>query len=234
MLLKQLSILVFIYMAITTKAYSEETWKIASLNWPPYSGPELAHQGSSIKILKELLKKNNITLIVEFLPWQRAKYLVQTDPEYLAIFPAWPEDVFDNALLSPAIDWSEIGILKRTQQALNFDSIDELFKNHAIGVVSTYIYPKVFVDAIKKYPNQIEQAPNEFSLLMKLSSDRSSAAITDPKVMLHLANKEGITDLEALFIMKKELVMAFKDSEENRNRLKILTQLLMKSDINKK
>lgn len=234
MLLKQLSILVFIYMAITTKAYSEETWKIASLNWPPYSGPELAHQGSSIKILKELLKKNNITLIVEFLPWQRAKYLVQTDPEYLAIFPAWPEDVFDNALLSPAIDWSEIGILKRTQQALNFDSIDELFKNHAIGVVSTYIYPKVFEDAIKKYPNQIEHAPNEFSLLMKLSSDRSSAAITDPKVMLHLANKEGITDLEALFIMKKELVMAFKDSAENRKRLKILTQLLMKSDVNKK
>ncbi len=69
---------------------------------------------------------------------------------------------------------------------------------------------------------------------MKLSSDRSSAAITDPKVMLHLANKEGITDLEALFIMKKELVMAFKDSTENRKRLKILTQLLMKSDVNKK
>ena len=205
MFLKQLSFLVFIYMAIMTKAYSEDTWKIASLSWPPYSGPELAHQGSSIKILKELLKKNNITLIVEFLPWQRAKYLVQTDPEYLAIFPAWPEDVFDNALLSPAIDWSEIGILKRTQQTLNFDSIDELFRNHSIGVVSTYIYPKIFDDVIKKYPHQIEHAPNERSLLMKLASGRSLAAITDPKVMLHLANEESIKDLEALFIMNERI-----------------------------
>jgi hypothetical protein len=34
--------------------------------------------------------------------------------------------------------------------------------------------------------------------------------------------------------MKKELVMAFKDSEENRKRLKILTQLLTKAGINKK
>ena len=205
MFLKQLSFLVFIYMAIMTKAYSEDTWKIASLSWPPYSGPELAHQGSSIKILKELLKKNNITLIIEFLPWQRAKYLVQTDPEYLAIFPAWPEDVFDNALLSPAIDWSEIGILKRTQQTLNFDSIDELFRNHSIGVVSTYIYPKIFDDVIKKYPHQIEHAPNERSLLMKLASGRSLAAITDPKVMLHLANEESIKDLEALFIMNERI-----------------------------
>jgi polar amino acid transport system substrate-binding protein len=229
MFINKLSLLVFIYMAFISNAYAEETWKIASLSWPPYSGPELADQGHSIKKLTELLKKENITLIVEFYPWQRAKYLVQTDPEYLGIFPAWPEDAFEHALISPAIDWSEIAVLKLPQQTLNFDSIDQLLKEHPVGVVGTYIYPKVFDDAIKKYPHHVEFAPNEFSLLMKLSSGRGLAAITDPKVMRHLAEKEGIENLEAIFVMKKELVLAFRDDEENRRRFKILTQLLNNS-----
>lgn len=226
MCINKLNILVFIYLTFIFNAFGEETWKIASLSWPPYSGPELAHQGSSIKTLTELLKKENITLIVEFYPWQRAKYLVQTDPEYLGIFPAWPEDIFEKALISPVIEWSDIAILKSHQQRLEFDSIDDLLKKYPVGVVSTYTYPKVFDDAFKKYPHHVEYAPNEHSLLMKLVTGRSMAAITDPKVMNHLAKQEGINELDAILVMKKELVLAFRDDEENRRRLKILTQLL--------
>lgn len=226
MFIKNLSILVCIYMAFLSNVYAEETWKIASLTWQPYSGSELAQQGSSIKKLTELLKKADIRLIVEFYPWKRAKYLVQTDPEYLGIFPAWPEDVFPNALISPAIEWSEIAILKLPQQTLNFDSIDDLFKKYPVGIVSTYIYPKILDNAIKKYPHNVEYAPNELSLLMKLTSGRGVAAISDPKVMNYLTAQQGIKSLDSILIMKKELVLAFRDDEENRKRLKILTRLL--------
>jgi polar amino acid transport system substrate-binding protein len=227
--MKNLSTLIFICMAFIPNTHAQETWKIASLSWQPYSGPELVDQGSSIKKLTELLKKENITLIVKFYPWQRAKYLAQTNPEYIGIYPAWPEDVFDNALISPPIDWSEIAIMKLAQQELNFDTIENLFKNNSVGVVTTYIYPKIFDDAIKKYPDNVEHAPNEFSLLMKLSKGRGIAAITDPKVMLHLAEKEGINNLESIFVMKKELVLAFRNDEDNQRRLKIVTRLLKDS-----
>jgi len=222
--------LIFI-VTFMSNLYAGETWKIASLNWEPYSGSTLIHQGSSIQKLRKLLQKEDITLVVEFFPWKRAKQLVKNNSEYMAIFPAWPEDVFEGAIPSPTIDWSEIAILKLSQKKLSFNSIDELFEKYTVGIVSTYIYPKVFSDAIKKYPHNVENAPDELSLLKKLSAERSSVAITDPKVMLYLAKLEGINNLEVVsIVMKKELILALRNDKENRRRLKILTKLLKKYD----
>ena len=44
--------------------------------------------------------------------------------------------------------------------------------------------------------------------------------------MNHLAKQEGINELDAILVMKKELVLAFRNDEENKRRLKILIQLL--------
>jgi len=214
-------------MVFTSNLYAVETWKIASLNWQPYAGSEIENQGSSIQKLRELLKKEDIKLIVEFYPWNRAKKLVETNNEYVGIFPAWPEDVFDGSIISPAIDWSEISILKLSENEVKFKNIDELFEKYTVGVVNTYIYPKEINDAMKKYPQHVEGATSEITLLKKLSIGRGVVAITDPKVMLHLAEKEGISNIEVInYIMKKELVVAFSDSKENRKRLKLLVKLL--------
>jgi polar amino acid transport system substrate-binding protein len=223
-------VLVFI-VTFVSNLYAGETWKIASLNWEPYAGSQLINQGSSIQKLRELLKKEDITLIVEFFPWKRAKQLVKNNSEYMAIFPAWPEDVFPDSILSPAVDWSEIAILKRAQQELSFNSIDELFKKYSVGVVSTYIYPPVFEDAIETYPHHAESAPNELSLLKKLAFGRQHSAITDPNVMFYFAAREGISNLEVVnIVMEKELVLALRDDKENRRRLKIITKLLKESE----
>jgi len=224
-------IIILFIVTFIPHIYAEETWKIASLNWEPYSGAEIEHQGKSIQKLRQLLKKENISLIVEFYPWKRAKYLVKTEKDYLGIFPAWPEDVFEGAIVSPAIDWSEISIIKLSDNVVNFDSIDELFEKYPIGIVSTYIYPKVFTDAINKYPHNVAYAPDEYSLLKKLAAARTTVAITDPKVMHYLAYKEGISNLEIVrSVMQKELVVAFRDDEENRIRLELLTRLIKESE----
>ena len=225
-------ILLFL-MVFMPNSYGEDTWKIASLKWGPYADSEIANQGSSILKLRELLKKEDITLIVEFFPWVRAKRLVETSSEYVGIFPAWPEDVFDGAIISPAVDWSEIAILKLSEQVVSFESIDELFEKYSVGIVRTYTYPKDIDEAIKKYPHHVEGAPNELSLLNKLSVGRGDVVITDPQVIQYLAKKEGIFNIETVkVVMKKELVLAFRDDEENRIRLKLLAKLLKNSEVN--
>lgn len=224
-------LIIILIVTFMSNVYAEETWKIVSISWEPYSGPEIKNQGRSIQKLRELLQKENIKLIVEFYPWKRAKYLVKKDKEFVGIFPAWPEDVFDGALISPAIDWSEIAIIKVSGSVVNFNSIDELFEKYPIGIVSTYIYPKVITDAMAKYSHNVGYAPNERSLLKQLEGARELAAITDPLVMQYQAKKEGITNLEVIsIIMQKELVLAFRDDEENRNRLTLLTRLIEESE----
>ncbi|MBA6223050.1 hypothetical protein H4J51_06890 [Colwellia sp. MB02u-18] len=225
MLIKNLFL--FLVVVFTSNSYAGETWKIASLSWPPYSAPEIENQGSSIHKLRELLKKEDITLIVEFYPWKRAKYIVATNSEYVGIFPAWPEDIFEGAIISSAVDWSEVSVLKRKEDMITFESLEQLFKKYSVGIVGSYIYPKEISDAMRKYPQHVDAALNELLLLKKLVKGRNNAAITDPNVMFYLAEKEGESNLEIVSsIGNKELVLAFRDDEMNRERVKVLERLL--------
>ena len=71
-------ILLFLMVFMLT-SHAQETWKVASLNWQPYADSKMGNQGSSIQKLRELLAKEDISLIVEFFPWNRAKKLAETN-----------------------------------------------------------------------------------------------------------------------------------------------------------
>lgn len=216
----------FIMLSIAVNSYAEETWKITSLNWEPYSGAEMENQGSSIKKLREVLQKNGIKLIVEFYPWPRAQKIAKTK-EYVGYFPAWPEEVHEGFIASPPVDWSLVSVLKRSGSSVSFDSIDDLFRKYNVGIVKTYTYPKVINDAMKKYPDHVDQAYDEIMLLKKLSIGRHLVAITDPNVMIYLSKNEDITNIEPIkVIMKKELVVALRDDKENAKRINLLKKLL--------
>lgn len=212
---------------MATNSLAEETWKITSLDWQPYSGSDMATQGNSIQKLRALLKKEGITLLVDFYPWLRSKHNARGE-EYIGYFPAWPEEVDEGFVASPAVDWSEIGILKQSGKDIHFNDVDELFRNYKVGFVKTYVYPKEIDESIKKYPTHADGAPDEVSLLKKLSQGRHAVAITDPNVMLYLAAKEGISNVEPVgnILLKKELVIALKNDKANERRIELLRKLL--------
>lgn len=207
-------------------AYAEEVWKITSLDWQPYSGADMATQGNSIQKLRELLKKEGITLQVDFFPWARAKDVAKSK-EYVGFFPAWPEEVDKGFVASPAVDQSEIGVLRNRASKVTFKNVDDLFKNHTVGIVKTYVYPQDISDAAKKYPKNTDGAMTEESLLQKLAKGRHQTAITDPSVMLYLAGKQGIDNVESVQVLtKKDLVIALRDDEENKPRIARLQKIL--------
>jgi polar amino acid transport system substrate-binding protein len=224
--MKKVFIVTFLILIFVSLA-SQETWIITSLNWQPYAGAELTNQGNSIQDLRELLAKKNIKLIVEFYPWKRAQTLAKTE-KYVGFFPAWPEEVGAGFTASGAVDWSEIAIMKESNTEINFNSLEDLFKNYKVGIIDTYVYPQKIQELVEKYPQNIDKAPNEVALLKKLSKARHHAAITDPSVMLYLAEMEGISNVEQIgeIIEKKALVVAFRDGADNAKRMKILSELL--------
>lgn len=218
------TLVVFSLMTFTVQA--EETWKIASLDWEPYSGSKLTNQGNSIQKLQEVLRKEGIRLIVEFYPWKRAQIKAGTK-EFVGYFPAWPEEVAEGFVGSKAVDWSRVGVIRNTSSNVEFSSIDELFKKYKVGLVKTYVYPKEIQDAAEKYPNRVEGATSEVLMLKKLSKGRQDVAITDPDVIHFLADQEGISNIETIHIItQKELVLAFREGEDNAPRIKLLNKLL--------
>mgnify|MGYP001553429348 CR=1 FL=1 len=63
--------------------------------------------------------------------------------------------------------------------------------------------------------------------MKKLSFGRYDAAITDPNVMLYLANKEGIDNVEVhKDVLKKELVISLRDDAENKKRIELLKKII--------
>jgi polar amino acid transport system substrate-binding protein len=171
-------------------------------------------------------KKEKIELLVEFHPWKRSQAKAKSK-EYIGYFPAWPEEVSEGFLASPAIDWSDIAVMKQSEQNISFKDIDELFQKYKVGVIRTYTYPKIIEDAMKKYPHNVDSTMSEMSLLKKLASGRHPVAITDPNVMQYLADKEGIANIEFVkHIVTKELVIALRNDADNKKRIQLLQKLL--------
>jgi len=211
----------FLWLAHPCYATPQEVWRIASLEWQPYSGSQLPGQGSAIKKLRTLLAHHNIKLEVDFLPWLRAKKIVQIDSRYLGIYPAWPEDGFSKGATSPPIDCSTIAIFTQTDREITFHSIHELFNDYTVGVVRAYSYPRAIEQAMIAHPNHVSRAHNTKQLVKMLGLKRHEVAISDPKVItfyskeLNIQNIKHVTDIE-----KKELVVIMGDLPENNARIK--------------
>lgn len=227
---KHLAICVLLGMALVCAGPAKaETWKITSLNWQPYSGAEMSSQGNSIQKLRLLLEEHGITLVVEFYPWKRAQHLAGKS-EYIGYFPAWPEEVGKGFTASPAVDTSVIGYIKRKDDKIDFDTVEGLFENYKVGIVSTYVYPASVEAAMKAHPKNTDKSSDEVSLLKKLSGGRFQVALTDPNVMMYLAGKEGISNVEPLpkILENKPLVISFRQGADNQKRIDFLKKILGK------
>lgn len=91
----------FLLMLLPTFYVSgeQQTWTITSLEWPPYASKNMSNGGDAIAQLRSLLKKNNITLKVEYYPKLEAQRIARS-ANYLGYFPAWPSEEGEGFVLS--------------------------------------------------------------------------------------------------------------------------------------
>ncbi len=219
--------LIVFVLAVASNSQAGEVWKITSLDWQPYAGSEFADKGRSVAKLQDILKKRGIEIALEFYPWRRSKEFAKTIV-YVGYFPAWPSEVGEGFVASDPIDWSIVGMMQRTSSQIKYENVDQLFKRYRVGIVSTYVYPKAIMEAMAKYPQNVDKSNDEVSLLRQLSAMRHDVSITDPNVMMYLAKQQGITNVIPLkeIIEKTALVIAFRDDAENRARIELLKELM--------
>ncbi len=184
---KNTFLILILTISIALPAFAAEKWTITSLDWQPYSGKNLPDQGKSIVKLRQALQLNSIKLEVKFLPWARAKAMA-TQPGYIGYFPAWPEEVNEGFIASPPVDWSQIAIMSRGERTIPAD-LDSLFSTHIVGLIRSYVYPKEIEEAANRHKNNVDEAPDENSLVKKLARGRCDIAITDPAVMKYYAEQ---------------------------------------------
>lgn len=209
-----------------------ETWTIASLRWPPYSGAELKHQGAGIHVLRTALKRIGVELDVVYLPWRRAQAVARQRDAVVGYYPAWPSEVAHGFFPSAPVFTSPLGFAERTSDPISWQRLSDL-RGKRIGFVRDYVYP----DRLRKAAQAgiIQRVPVRTDLagLRFLHLGRVDAHAIDAHVMHYLLQTESVLasvapdiDFDARTVARMDLVVAFEKNRENVVRAARLREAL--------
>ncbi|WP_135081649.1 transporter substrate-binding domain-containing protein [Terasakiella sp. SH-1] len=207
-----------------------ETWRFTAIrDWPPYMDEKLGERGLGYIALKNVLDDMGIELEIEYLPWKRAKYLPTVDERYVGYYCAWPEEVDTGFFASVPIFSSPIGVFSSYQPGTDKKSYQGI-ASQSIGLVKSYVYPSVY----ENHPLQ-ERVDSDAVLIKFVLLGRTDYGVIDKYVLNYLL--ENNPELKAVAeqiqfydqtVENKPLVIAFRDTKENRKRAKRLAAFMQK------
>ena len=238
-----LRILLVMSLFIPIISYAQE--KIVyftSLEWPPYSGADLPHQGKTIQRATEIFAAQGYTLKVDFYPWRRAVKLgLDEKSKYSGYFPEY----FDKSLLagcafSEAIGFSPLGFAQLKDAPVTWKTLDDIAQLPKIGVVRDYINSVELDARIASGNIKSDEASSDVENIKKLGGKRFPLIVIDERVLHYwldhdpaLASLKGRIEFNGQLLDKKNLYLCFKKTDHDKIILKIfndgLTQQQVKS-----
>lgn len=221
--------MVFILLSCSSLSFAESerrVWRIASLEWQPYTGSDLESGGRSIEILRHLLAQSDIELQVDFFPWKRAKEYAKSEA-YIGYFPAWPYEIDQGFIASPAVDWSWISVVHHQSTKVSSRKLADLFRDYRVAVIEPYTYPAEVYTAALWNPQNTVWITDEYSMLLMLEHRHVDIGLTDGEVVKYYAEKLDISDVVVAYhLIRAPLVLALRDTPENQQVIREITRLL--------
>lgn len=230
-MLRQL--LVSVLLLLPLPALAGETWRITSLEWPPYSGQELPEGGAGIAVLRAALKAEGIELEVSYYPWMRAMATAR-EPRFVGVFPIWPEDVPQGFSASPPLFKSPVGFVEPRSKPLKWDTLDDL-KGMTIGTVQGYGNTREFMQLIENGTIRTEVVVNDLTNVRKVAAGRIDGAFIDLVNLDYYLRNDGksLSDsvqANAKPVGEKPLLLAIDNNFENKDALAVLSRGMSKID----
>ena len=213
-------------------ASAQQTVKLTTVDWCPYTCKELPDGGFNAVVVREAFKAMGYDAEIEFLPWQRAVNTAKSDSTVAGYFPEYPAEL-EGFLLSPSIGRSPLGLaVPAGQPAPAPDGLAKL----RLGVVNGYVNAKPVADAIAAGLKP-EGVSDDATNIRKVAAGRIDAAEIDQYVLDHLLRTSP--DLKGLAgkvayattLEDKTLHIAFTDSALGRQMADVFAQGLKKIDV---
>ena len=217
-------------------AYAAETWKIASLDWQPFSGKDLPEGGAGIAVLRAALKAEGIDLEVEFYPWSRAlEKGAQSD--FVGIYPSWPEEVPEGFFGSAMFFQSPVGFVEPKGKPLVWSSLNDL-SGKKIGIVQDYGNTVEFMKLVDSGVIDAKVVVDDLTNIRKVAGGRIDAAFIDLNNLEYFLKNDakklaGKVQVNEKIIDSKDLLLSINKNFPDKNVNEIVSRGISKIDANK-
>ena len=167
---------------------ADQVVRIATLDWPPYTGKDLPEGGATTDVVRAAFAKVGYDVEVEYLPWKRAIGMAaQGTDEVVAYFPGYHCNHRENFVASEPIGNGPLGFAEHVEAPISWETLDDISDQQLkIGTVLGYANTNDF-DA-KVGTGYILAVPSNDDLtnLKKLMRKRIDAVVIDKLVLEYL------------------------------------------------
>jgi|TARA_R110001583_G_scaffold9281_3_gene44201 polar amino acid transport system substrate-binding protein len=176
---------------LSAQTASAETIKLATLEWPPYTGAKLPEGGQSTIEVKKLFAGAGFDLDYVVLPWNRAIDTGTTDPAFAGYYPEYYDASRDaeknasgNCLFSNSFGKSPVGFIQNVATPITWSSHEDLEK-YTIGVVSGYVNETTFDAMVAAGKIKVDAVVSDVQNIKKVAAGRVNAAVIDKNVLTY-------------------------------------------------
>lgn len=212
-----------------------ETFRLTSLEWPPYSGAQLEHQGLSIRVARAAFEAMGHSLEVDFFPWKRAVQ-VGLGPDYSGYYPEYhSEDLAESTCaFSDQAGSGPLGFVESPAAPVTWRTLDDLAA-HSIGTVAGYVNTAEFDQRAADGRLKTEPVKNDMTNVRKVAAQRLDLAVIDANVLKWLmtwnADLNGKVRMNDRLLEKKGLYVCFKKTPDADRARQIFNEGLRRIDI---
>lgn len=166
-------------------------YRMSTLEWAPYASADLPGQGFVSATIRDALGAMGHSVDIRFFPWSRAVHLVDSDPDYIAFFPAYySRERARRYLFSEPVGRSTMVFLERSDKVVRWSSYDDL-RGLRIGVVRGFVNTEELDSRIANKTLDAEEVPDDRSNVLKLAAGRVDLVVIDSHVYQHLVRTDA-------------------------------------------
>lgn len=168
------ALLIFLLHGVFAQA---ETWRINTLDWPPYTCARCPENGAAAKALRDSLKTVGVDVEFVFYTWGQA-IQKSSDAAVVGYFPLWRESLKSGFQLSPPLFQSPLGFIEPRNKPLAWNSLMDL-RGKKLGVTKDYGNTAEFNRLVKSGVIKVEVAVSDDINVLKVAEGKLDGALMD-------------------------------------------------------
>ena len=210
--------------------------RLATLEWPPFTGLLLPKEGVSTYIASTVAKAAGFRLLSASYEWNKAVELGEKNSEFEGYFPEYFSKERDSSChLSKSIGNSVLGIATLKNAPIKWANLHDL-ESYKLGVVDGYLNGENFDAAIKDKRQLVEVAPSDAVNIAKLRAGKIRGIVVDKNVLdytLFKLKDSGTVVFSRRPIAKLTLHVCFKRTAKGLAMRDAFDKALQKTDLEK-